>query len=137
MKIYIVLRGHYSDRHICGVATNPDIAERIKTLCSDPDPEYDYGHAYIEEYDTNIWYPLGQGGKLYRVWMYSDGRVDVQEITDDYEYESYLQGGGGRVWRQSFGNEILCTNVFAINEEHAKKIACDRRAEYLAQQEGI
>ena len=137
MKVYIILRGHYSDKHICGVATNPDIAERIRMFCSDPDPEYDYGHAYIEEYDTDIWYPLGQGGKLYRAWMYSDGRVDVQNITEDYEYDFYLQGKGGNVWRYGSGNDTLRTNVFAINEEHAKKIACDRRAEYLAMKEGI
>lgn len=136
MKIYIIMRGHYSDKHICGVAVDPELAEIIRQKCSDP--EYDYDTARIEEYDTEHWNHLAQGGKLYRVNFYQDGRIECKlSENDDYSFDEFRYRNKIHETYIDYHEKGLSIDVIALGEAHAKKIACDKRAEYLAGKEDI
>lgn len=133
MKVYVIMKGEYSDKHICGAAIDPDVAEIIRQKCSDPDPEYDYGHARIEEYDTERWSVIAQGGKIFRVVFRPDGEIRCREAEfSHWDYATYED------YKHCFkAYDGLCVYVTATNAAQAKKIACDKRAEYLAMEEGI
>lgn len=137
MKVYVIMRGHYSDRHICGVAVDPVLAEEIRRCCSDP--EYDYDKAEIEEYETDDWSPLAKGGKLYEVTRLEDGELICKEIKDflDYEYDSFVYNK--EPYRQKYydGTQKLHVYVIALGCAHARKIAIDKFTQYLAKEAGI
>lgn len=139
MKVYIIMKGEYSDKHICGVTLDPDIAEKIKKLCTG---EWDYCEPEIHEYETDIWQFLPQGAKLYDVTFYNDGRIHgCKMITEDSDhYESYIYENNihdSVIWEEDRHEHGLHVRVLAFGQAHAKKIACDKRAEYLAMEEGI
>lgn len=138
MKVYVIMKGEYSDKHICGVTLDPDIAEKIKNLCTG---EYDYCEPEVKEFETDIWQFVPKGAKGYRVFFFPDGQIyKINPVENDNDfYEDY-----GRFpcvgWCWVPGeNDVkgLCVSVLALGQAHAKKIACDKRAEYLAMKEGI
>lgn len=137
MKVYVIMKGHYSDRHICGVAVDADVAEEIRRVCSDP--EFEYDEAWIETYETDDWSALAKGGKLYHVERLSDGTLNCQEIADnlDWEYDSFVYGK--KPWKQKYydGDEKLCVSVIALGNAQAKKIAVDKFTQFLAEEAGI
>ena len=139
MKVYIVMKGEYSDKHICGVTLDPDIAQKVKELCMG---EYDYCEPEIKEFETDIWQFIPKGGKGYRVFFASDGSIrEIKPIGDDpVFYEDYGRWSCvTRCWLpgDTQNPSGLAVSVLALGEAHAKKIACDKRAEYLAERAGI
>lgn len=137
MKVYVIMKGHYSDRHICGVAVDADVAEEIRRACSDP--EYEYDEAWIETYETDDWSALAKDGKLYHVERLTDGTLNCYELMDNsaYAYDSFIYGN--KPWKRKYRDEEekLCVRVIALGNAHAKKIAIDKFTQFLAEEAGI
>ena len=116
-KLYLVAAGEYSDYHLCGIYSTLDKAEYAKKL---------YDANEIEEYTLDEIPAHPKGMLLYSVAMKPDGndsRVyqrDASEAEDAYEWKSY-----GKSERFEF-------QMWARDEEHAIKIANERRAQLIA-----
>ena len=130
MKIYVVTDGDYSDYHICGVAVTKEMAEKITEHIMRIDS---YSCPNIEEYDTNTWIETLNNGNMFHVVLLEDGRMNLYDETYDMEYGyenrnkvfDFDKRGALNVW------------VFAKDEDHAKKIASDLFAKYMAEKEGL
>ena len=120
MKIYVVTQGDYSDYHIVAVCTKKASAERIKNLLTDGwcDPE-------IEEYESDV-YDINPTYKAYHVVIWKNGDIKCEE-----EYNSYCAEDVNEY------KDWFVYDVFAKDEEHAKKIALDKIAEYKAKKKGL
>jgi len=117
-KVYIITKGAYSDYHICAVASDKNMAEKLCRAYTDNDRH----KAWIEEYDLNE--RLEDVRIMYCVEITDDG---VEVCENDYENKEFEYGDRGD----------FTAYVFARDQEHAVKIAQDRRAEYLAKKEGV
>ena len=125
MKVYVVTEGDYSDYHIVGVCTSKESAERIRQLASS-----DYHEAQIEEYEADR-FNVEPTYKYYYVRVLKDGAVEVSVgscIYSPYEVYDYRRARGSVT--------AFVVDVFAQDEEHAKKIAFDCIAKYKAEREG-
>lgn len=116
MKIYVITKGCYSDYSIYGVAIDKEKAERMKKYFSDDE------EAEIEEYDTDTFEPLNVGKKPYSVYYRKDGLRYLKLMTYD------LYAFNPKVRKDRGGGYSMC--VWAIDEDHALKIADDKLAEY-------
>lgn len=127
MTVYIITKGEYSDYHICAVATTQERAEQLKKMYSDS-----YDEANIEEYETdipsNIYY--NDTPTLYwRVAFKDNGELQyVESYYDSAEAQLQVKE---RCW--SFQPSICVLGIIAETREKAIKIACDRRAKFLAE----
>ena len=126
MTVYVITRGDYSDYHICAVSLDKDKAKRLAKMYSD-----NYDDAHVEEWETDTVADINalNGRRPYYVQFNPDGSVDAFERT--YEYWEFEPG----VDELDYG--IVSFRVYAPDEEKARKIACDMRAKYLAEKEGI
>ena len=125
MKVYVVTEGDYSDYHIVGVCTSKESAERIRELAS-----RDFHEAQIEEYEADK-FNIEPTYNYYEVSVYKNGSAVVnisKFIFDPHEVRDY---------RNAKCTCAFSVDVFAQDEEHAKKIAFDLIAEYKAKKEGI
>ena len=131
MKIYVITKGYYSDYHICAVATDPDKAKRLAQLYTDK-----WDDARVEEYDTDNVMCLLEGRLPFSVHF--SGGV-VWHVSDDKEYLYNFEPGV--IERTEYphlpSNVCEIVRVYAPDEETAKKIAIDKRAQYLAEKAGI
>lgn len=129
MKIYVVMKGAYSDRHVVTATTDPEKAKKISEKFSD-----DWDDCWIDEFEDGD-FMLRQ---LWYVSFFYDGSVDtVRRENDEYYYEGAYNDKSIR-WNTRNGIiHDVWMYVFADNEEHAIKIATDKRAEFLAQQNGL
>ena len=125
MKVYVVTEGDYSDYHIVGVCTSKESAERIRQLASS-----DYHEAQIEEYEADS-FNIEPTYNYYEVIIFKYGDIHVD--THEYIYDPYIV----RDYRNAKCATKYSVNVFARDEEHAKKIAFDCIAKYKAEEEGI
>lgn len=114
MKIYVIEKGCYSDRHVVGVTENEDNAKRV---CNAIDADYGI-------YDTNqfetcslLRYEVQLFGNYINV-EYDDYDIykDIKENTEYYD-DFYI--------------------IYATSKDQATKIALDMRAEKQAIKEGI
>lgn len=130
MKIYVITKGEYSDYHICAVTEDEKIAEKLQRIFSDWDKakieEYDTDNYSIERYKNFL-----EGRLLYVVAFSSLGDVDDVWMSD--EADIWVNG---KVYNNPYSEEISIS-VDAPNKETAIKIAAERRAEYLAEKNGI
>lgn len=148
MKVYVILKGEYSDRHIVGVAIDKEHRDAIMEACAARD-KYD-DEPYVEEYDTEYWSPLLKGGRAYHVLFDEEGTAfavikhsEDDELDDDIDL--YFEHKGVDKFEEETIQETcgicngiyMIANVIALDERHAKKIAIDKRAEYLAKEAGI
>lgn len=117
-KVYIITKGVYSDYHICAVTLDKNIAEKLCRAYTDNDRH----KAWIEEYDLNE--RLEDVRIMYCVEITDD---DVEVCVDDDDNKEYEFGDRGD----------FTAYVLARDQEHAVKIAQDRRAEYLAKKNGV
>lgn len=123
MKVYVIMKGEYSDRHVVGVTIDEEKAEKIADAVSDRGG-YGYGDARVVEYDTDEFETMRI---RYTATWYEDGEWVVESDTHG-EYATYTE------------NCILFRNtylVYAENREQALKIAQDMRAQELAKENGI
>lgn len=125
MKVYVVTEGDYSDYHIVGVCTSQESAKRIQQIASG-----DYHEAKIEEYEADK-FNIKPTYNYYGVSVYKNGSATAN--IDGYIFEPYEV----RDYCNAKHTCAFSVDVFAQDEEHAKKIAFDLIAEYKAKEKGI
>jgi hypothetical protein len=131
-KVYIVTHGDYSDYRIDGVFSTKERAnEFIRTRVR-------YGD--IEEWDVDAFDELIRSG-LYRyiVWFDEDGNADLPPICrpdeSDLAQPEVTEVNDSMRYRPS--PLRLRVDVWARDDEHAIKVASEKRAQYLAERAGI
>ena len=117
MKVYVITKGCYSDYSIYGVTLDKKHAEEMKKYFSD-----EYDEAEIEEYDTDDYKPIHEGKKQYCVYFRNDGEITC------YKYDFVYEKANGRILKERF--DAYKIYLWAVDEEHALKIASDKMAEY-------
>jgi hypothetical protein len=122
MKVYVITKGDYSDYHICAVATDSDKAEKLAEAFGDR-----FGKAFVEEYDTEEHAELLDGKKAYAIVFDKCGNV-IQLKIDDPDTTPCI--------RELYDGSVL-VELFAKGIDAAIKIAAERRAQWLAEKEGI
>ncbi len=122
MKIYVVTEGVYSDYHIITATTNKSVAQRIAAKFSDSTDDVN-----IEEFeDSEIFLKT-----LWRVVFDSHGAVAECAVgSSEFAYNDI--GRVGRRW----DNRLFVT-VEADNADAAIKIASEKKAEFLARENGL
>lgn len=139
-EVYLVTKGDYSDYGIYGVFSTREKAEQYAHIISGEVDEWALDDITIP---NNI-----AGKRLYRVFRYADGFIQAsrneyvgQPVEDDSVTEKAAPG-----WLPLLATEDvkyrlthphLYTEVWARDDDHAKKIAADRFARYRAEQDGI
>lgn len=124
-KVYVITKGAYSDYHICAVAATKEIAEKLQKIYSDKDS---WADARIEEYDLN---EAKDDVRVFYDVTFADDKVSA--CFNEYGERESINFYKGNKWQS--GRLIVC--VRARDEDHAVKIAQDRRAEYLAEKKGV
>lgn len=126
MKIYVVTRGSYSDYHIIAATLDE---ERAKILKDKFDEGCSWDETRIEVYEDSeeIAKPLWQ------VFFNDKGEVDVIERC----YSSYFYGTIDEFGPMINRNGCVRIKVFADTTEAAVKIAAEKRAQYLAEKNGL
>lgn len=124
MIVYVITKGSYSDYHICAVTTDKQRAKKLKSIYTDSLDE-----AYIEEHDTEKTDEMVDNN--YKCFACSDmpNGIEVKLENPDYHI------GKMQITKDWKGHYYA--DVLAVDEEHAKKIFCDKLAEYKAQKDGI
>lgn len=127
MKIYVVTRGFNSDYHIIAATLDE---ERAKILKDKFDGDCSWNKTRIEVYEDSeeIVKPL------WEVFFNDKGEVDdICQNTSSYSY------GAIRNFEPQYYNKLrkLHINVFADTTEAAVKIAAEKRAQYLAEKNGL
>ncbi len=142
--IYVVTSGCYSDYNIDAVFDDKELAElyikQFGGICDDTD-EYGSGPR-IEEYEVNAsaWL-VREGYYSWTVRMREDGStVAVEKHTDTKPDESvwffrryFVQPKGKRGYFEEYGSPVMLTDVLAKDEQHAVKIANERRVRAIAE----
>ena len=119
--VYVVMKGIYSDAHICMVTMDEKHAEDMRRLLSDRWDEA-YIQSYIlDEYNnkSKCFYVEFEEGKPPEVHIseYQFYSFDEMPYVDEYE-------------------DPLRIYVHVIDEEHALKIAQDKYAQWKAEKDG-
>lgn len=132
MKVYVVQRGEYSDRHIVGVALTEEKANELVRLFQDPG---DYGKTLVdtEVFDTeDNDYKLSldaQGLKPYGVSEYHHQISSCYALSNDWRWYTFWNSVDiGEVF-EPYENECRVV-VYARDKDHAIKIASDKFAEH-------
>ena len=116
MKVYIITQGEYSDYHIVGVTLDKEVAEKCVKVHS----REDWSNPRIEVYDTDEF-------KKYTkpCWEvdYDDMSVVRCEMNDEWTPEE------AELWGYGI--------IYADTEQHAIKIAGERKAKMLAERAGL
>ena len=123
--IYILTEGDYSDYHIVGVYSTEELAKEAQSL---------YQYSEIEEYSLDnipehppgmtAWHVSIRDGNLNDLYTYQTNPFNDQ-IPRENEYE-YHNGETGYF--------VYC---WAVDKEHAQKIALDKYYQHQAQKAGI
>lgn len=128
MKLYVVTEGDYSDYHICGIYSTPEKAERARAL---------YHADSIEEWEQDAMPDAPEGMTYFAVAMQRDGTtVYVRPRNADAREEEY---DWCPTWPTRWVNGKLESidavefTMFARDEQHAVKIANERRAQLIAE----
>lgn len=129
MKVYVITKGEYSDYHICAVSTNKEKAELLQKAFKG---NGSWSEARIETYETDKYITEVESGlKLYRCVMDTAFGITIEEsdldCIEDQDYNVRGYEDMGHYW----------VYVWAKDEDHARKIAADKIAEYMAKKEGI
>lgn len=119
MKVWILENGSYSDTHVVGVYSTEDNAQLAATHFADcPGIEAYELDAAVED--------MRDGRKPYFVRLH---RV-TGTVLDAHVFDSSYGAFDSTVHED--GNKNLYTQCWADDNEHAVKIAADRRREFLA-----
>ena len=118
-KVFMVSRGDYSDYHVCCICSTMEKAEEAKKY---------YAADRIDEYLLDAIPKHPDGMYWYRVKMDEGGNTSEVGIRDGDDAEAlhaveYRYYGDGK---------HVCFYMFAKDEQHAVKIANERRAMLLA-----
>lgn len=110
--IYVLTKGCYSDYHIIAATASKETAQRIAK-------RYD---AEIEKYEDAVIIP---DKPIWEV-LVSDNGCKAYETDGDYVIPDAMDG---KIYPNSKMGYVMLW-VFADDEEHAKKIACDKYAQW-------
>ena len=131
MKIWIIQKGEYSDRHVVALATSQELADKAVEIYSGG---YDKASAFEMETDDFPSFPPGM--RPYNLVMRKDGTALWVECNDfevaaksGLYYEEFAQGYTVRDFREGVRFEFF---VWATDEEHAVKVANERRTQLIA-----
>lgn len=120
MKVYVIEKGAYSDRHVVGVAETKEEAEKI---CKAITGKYKYEKPSYTEYDTKQ-FQINQI-RFQVSYFYNEWEAEY----DDYDfYEEYRENT--EVYEDFYV-------IYANSPAQAIKIAQDMRAEKLAKKAEI
>lgn len=124
--IYVVTKGHYSDYHIISATLDKELAGKIAEKFSD-----DCDECKVEEYpDAEVMLK-----PIWRVFFTTSGDVQNCYMSDSvYDYLEGLKGVVETVYKRYYD---MIVYVEADNEEAAIKIAAEKRAQYLAEKNGL
>lgn len=138
-KVYAVTEGEYSDYGICAMFSDRSRAiEYIERLARRDDScKYRYtGPYYIEEYDLNQEKALDET-RMFRAQGPLVGGTLIIEETDHIDYwetraRDVIITDYDNPDKRAIEGQFF-TTIFAKDEEHASKIAYDKRAKLAAQ----
>lgn len=125
-KLYAVTAGSYSDYHIIGLFSDKAKAEEY-VACHNKAGSGSGEFADVEEYIDGAL--CSDDGFIFEVYFIKNEFRDIvlseasSIKTEVFEYPQ--------------SRETIRISVRAKDEEHAKKIAADKLAEYLAKKQGI
>jgi hypothetical protein len=127
MNLYILTEGCYSDYHIIGAYSTKELAEEAQSL---------YPYAEIEEYGLDYIPEHPPGMSAWRVYILDGeitGTYSANPLDTNIPYESYS------VSSHPTHKGIKCAsfNIWAVDREHAEKIALDKWYQHQAQEAGI
>lgn len=126
--VWMVSTGSYSDYSVVAVCSTRERAEAMREFCNGNEPV-----EYVLDEEFRF---FGSGRLLWQVWMHRDG-----ESPDAYRCDSTTGADDGN-WRKdkarwvSPGSEPESLHgfyVWAKDEQHAIKIANERRAQLIAE----
>ena len=127
--IYVLTEGSYSDYHIIGVYSTEKLAKEAK--------EFAYPYADIEEYALNQIPEHPPGMKAWHVSICNGVLESANQTSINYsdvgEHEYIHEVGKYNPERKVF----FKVDCWAVDEEHAQKIALDKYYQHQAQQAGI
>lgn len=129
--IYVITRGSYSDYQICAVASTQERAEQLRKMYSNH-----YEMARIEEYEVDVpsdKYYNKTPTLYWEVVLKQDGDLIYIETYYDEPNQPVIIQEGRWNWQGSF----IVSNIQTDTQEKAKKIAYDKRAQYLAEKFGL
>ena len=120
MKVYVIEKGMYSDRHIVGVVESEEEAKKICNVIS-THPEEDW--VEYTEYDTH---QFVTSRLRYHVYDYGD---EWEANYDDYDLLAMYKDNS-----EEYGGSYV---IYANSPQQAIKIAQDMKAEKLAKEKGV
>ena len=120
MKVYVIEKGMYSDRHIIGVVETEEEAKKICNVIS-TNQEEDW--VEYTEYDTH---QFATGRLRYRVYDCGD---EWEAIYDDYDLLAMYKDNV-----EEYSGSYV---IYANSPQQAIKIAQDMKAEKLAKENGV
>lgn len=137
MTLYVVTEGEYSDYHIVGIYSTKEQAEKVKKYHSG---WWDYPDIEEWELDGNVPEDIESMREYYRVTHYID-----QWLKDSWDCRRFTKVGEETKKELSWNFFIGIGKEFTIDipcdrakdEQHAIKIAQDKRIELIAMREGI
>ena len=133
MKVYVIEKGEYSDRHVIGVTLDEEKAKYVVEegnnrvsknfwYCS---TDYAYTEFEMDKFDE-LYNLYKNNYKLFRVWKDLENKQIT--ITEAELGDYYLDEIG--IVRKSYWDNYLYVFVLTNTEEKALKIASDKFAEY-------
>lgn len=130
MIAYVIMKGEYSDRHIVAITLDKEKAEKLKKYHSDI-----HDDAYVEGYeiDETPESAFENQQTVYSVTIEKGGKSLVLAATTHFGETPYEP-------RFYFSNDRAMTftaYLTAKDEEHALKVAQDKRAKMLAEMFGL
>ena len=131
MKIFVVTQGCYSDYKIVAVCSNKKFAQKVVDEVSSK-----YDKVEIEEFDLDpAQDQLNQGFSVYQVRIKRDGTVLNAEKNNSVYVFGDTQGFVDWYW-QGQQIEQLVIYCWARDQEHAIKIANERRIQVILKESG-
>lgn len=123
MKVYVITCGEYSDYRICAVTLSKRKAEKLKRKFDDRG----YTSADIEEYETDD-IDCVEANILYTVSFRENGDVKIVKEASNMQM--------AKMPPDKYAG-LLHVTVWAENAIDAIKIAAEKRAKYLAEEQGM
>lgn len=133
--IYVVTVGSYSDYRIAGVFSTKELAELFAVAINDGE---------VEEYELDPTGPeIRAGMKYFEVEMYRDGSSNVNDVHPEYgELQDIIGLKTGYsvssvyedVNTYKISHYVFCMTAYVVarDEQHAAKIANERRTQSIA-----
>ena len=136
MKVYLVTSGEYSAYHVDGVCSTPELAEQLKAFLSSARGE---ALPVVEEWEMDAVAQIPPNHLVWHVCLDKDGALldatetrFVQPFTDEVIECEYTSLHNSRDVHRPRDGVIGHYWMFATNQQHAVKIANERRLQQLA-----